>query len=171
MVQQALNNLGDKMKKKTKITIGALAVVGGIAAGFAIKQKIEKIVDEHLHRDGIAVIKRNLMSKKNREDFANNPEVILGRLFHENAPQINVSVKNSEGRNINALLYKQENEPSKYVILVHGYRASVKSVSYLAKDILKQVIMCLSPIFARISAVITIIAQWVGTKDLTSLIG
>lgn len=133
MVQQALNNLGDKMKKKTKITIGALAVVGGIAAGFAIKQKIEKIVDEHLHRDGIAVIKRNLMSKKNREDFANNPEVILGRLFHENAPQINVSVKNSEGRNINALLYKQENEPSKYVILVHGYRASVKSVSYLAK--------------------------------------
>ncbi len=121
------------MKKQTKLALGILSVAGGIAAGFAINKKIEKMVDEHLHRDGIAVIKRKLMTKKNREDFANNPEVILGRLFHENTPQINVSVKNSEGRNINALLYKQDNETSKYVILVHGYRASVKSVSYLAK--------------------------------------
>ncbi len=121
------------MKRKTKFVLGAAAVVGGIAAGFAINKKIDALVDEHLHRDGIAVIKRNLMTKKNREDFANNPEVILGHLFYSTTPQINISIPNSEGRHINALLYKQENENSKYAIVVHGYRASVKSVSYLAK--------------------------------------
>ena len=121
------------MKNKTKLTLGALAVVGGIASGFAIKKKINSLVDEHLHRDGISVIKRKLMSKKNREDFENNPEVILGRLFYATAPQINVSIPNSEGRHINALLYKQDDEKAKYAIVVHGYRASVKSVSYIAK--------------------------------------
>lgn len=121
------------MKSKTKFTLSALAVVGGVATGIAIKKKIDKLVDEHLHRDGISVIKRKLMSKKNREDFENNPEVILGRLFYANAPQINVSILNSEGRSINALLYKQEDENANYAIVVHGYRASVKSVSYIAK--------------------------------------
>ena len=121
------------MKRKTKFVLGALALAGGVAAGFAINKKIDALVDEHLHRDGIAVIKRKLMSKKNREDFANNPEVILGHLFYATAPQLNISIPNSEGRHINALLYKQENENSKYAIVVHGYRASVKSVSYLAK--------------------------------------
>lgn len=121
------------MKSITKIAIGTLAAAGAVAAGVAISKKIDKLVDEHLHRDGIAVIKHKLMSKKNREDFANNPEVVLGRLFYANAPQINVSIPNSEGRHINALLYKQDNENAKYAIVVHGYRASVKSVSYLAK--------------------------------------
>lgn len=121
------------MKKKTKFALGTITVVGGIATGFAIKKKINALVDEHLHRDGISVIKRKLMSKKNREDFENNPEVVLGRLFYANAPQINISILNSEGRNINALLFKQDNENSKYAIVVHGYRASVKSVSYITK--------------------------------------
>ena len=121
------------MKRKTKFVLGALALAGGVAAGFAINKKIDALVDEHLHRDGIAIIKRKLMSKKNREDFANNPEVILGHLFYATAPQLNISIPNSEGRHINALLYKQENENSKYAIVVHGYRASVKSVSYIAK--------------------------------------
>lgn len=121
------------MTSTTKLTLGALAVVGGVAAGVAINKKIETIVDEHLHRDGISIIKQNLMSKKNRDDFSNNPEVILGRLFYETAPQINISIPNREARHINALLYKQDNETSKYAIVVHGYRASVKSVSYIAK--------------------------------------
>ena len=121
------------MKNKTKLALGALTVVGGIATGFAVKKKINALVDEHLHRDGISVIKRKLMSKKNREDFENNPEVILGRLFYATAPQINITIANSEGRHINALLYKQDSETSKYAIVVHGYRASVKSVSYIAK--------------------------------------
>lgn len=121
------------MKSKKKIALSALAVAGGIATGVAINKKINSLVNEHLHRDGISVIKRKLMSKKNREDFENNPEVVLGRLFYANAPQINVSILNSEGRNINALLYKQENENANYAIVVHGYRASVKSVSYIAK--------------------------------------
>ena len=121
------------MKRKTKIALGALAVAGGVAAGFAIKRKTEKLVDEHLHREGISVIKRKLMSKENREAFANNPEIILGHLFYATTPQINISIKNSEDRHINALLYKQDVENSKYAIVVHGYRASVKSVSYIAK--------------------------------------
>ncbi len=121
------------MRTDYKLALGALAVTGTIAAGFAIKKKIEKLVDEHLHRDGIAVIKRKLMTKKNREDFANNPDVIAGREFYEKTLGTNVSITNSESRSINALLYKQSANASKYVIIVHGYRASVKSVSYLAK--------------------------------------
>lgn len=121
------------MKRNSKLTLGALAVIGGVATGIMINKKINAMVDEHLHRNGIAVVKRKLLSKKNREDFANNPQVILGRLFYETAPQINVSILNSEGRSINALLYKQDDENAKYAIVVHGYRASVKSVSYLAK--------------------------------------
>ena len=94
---------------------------------------IDKLIHEHLHRDGIAVIKRKLMSEKNREDFANNPDVKSGKEFHEETPKTDISIKNSEGRNINALLFKQKNESNKYVIIVHGYRASVRSVSYLSK--------------------------------------
>ena len=109
LVQPELNNFGENMKTKTKLTLGALAIAGGVAAGIAINKKINALVDEHLHRDGISVIKRKLMSKKNREDFENNPEVILGRLFYATTPQIHISILNSEGRNINALLYKQEN--------------------------------------------------------------
>lgn len=118
------------MKTKTKLAIGALS---GVASAFAMNKALDKLVHEHLHRDGIAVIKRKLMSKKNREEFDSNPEVNLGRLFHASTPQSDVSIVNSEGRNINALLYRQENESNKYVIIVHGYRASVKSVSYLSK--------------------------------------
>ena len=121
------------MKPKTKFLLGAAAVVGGAVAGIAINKKIDKLVDENLHRDGIAVIKRKVMSQENIDSFENNPEVILGRLFYSTAPQINVSIPNSENRHINALLYKQDEESTKYAIIVHGYRASVKSVSYLAK--------------------------------------
>ena len=121
------------MKNNKKIALGVIAIAGGVATGLAIKKKINALVDEHLHRDGISVIKRKLMSKKNREDFENNPEVVLGRLFYATVPQINVSIANSEGRHINALLYKQDDENAKYAIVVHGYRASVKSVSYIAK--------------------------------------
>ena len=122
------------MKTKTKLIIGALT---GVAAVFATSKALDKLVHEHLHRDGIAVIKHKLMTKKNREDFANNPEVNLGKLFHASTPQTEVSILNREGRNINALLFKQENESKKYVIIVHGYRASVKSVSYLSKRYLE----------------------------------
>ena len=121
------------MKRKTKVALGISAILSSVAAGIAINKKINALVDENLHRDGIAVIKRKVMSQKNIEDFESNPEVILGRLFYSTAPQINVSIPNSEGRHINALLYKQDNDNSKYAIVVHGYRASVKSVSYLAK--------------------------------------
>lgn len=121
------------MKPKTKFLLGAAAVVGGAVAGIAINKKIDKLVDENLHRDGISVIKRKVMSQENIDAFENNPEVILGRLFYSTAPQINVSIPNSENRHINALLYKQDEESTKYAIIVHGYRASVKSVSYLAK--------------------------------------
>ncbi|MBO5715788.1 MAG: alpha/beta hydrolase [Clostridia bacterium] len=118
------------MKTKTKLIVGALS---GVAATFALSKTLDKLVDEHLHRDGIAVIKHKLMTKKNREDFASNPEVNLGKLFHASTPQTELSILNREGRTINALLFKQENESKKYVIIVHGYRASVKSVSYLSK--------------------------------------
>ena len=118
------------MKTKTKLVIGALS---GVAAILAINKCVDNLVHEHLHRDGISIVKRKLMSKKNREEFDSNPEVNLGRLFHASTPQTNVSIVNSEDRNINALLYRQENESKKYVIIVHGYRASVKSVSYLSK--------------------------------------
>ena len=66
------------MKTKTKLIIGALT---GVAAVFATSKALDKLVHEHLHRDGIAVIKHKLMTKKNSEDFANNPEVNLGKLF------------------------------------------------------------------------------------------
>lgn len=118
------------MKTKSKLAIAALS---GVATVFAANKILDKLVHEHLHREGIAVIKRKLMTKKNREDFDSNPEVNLGRLFHASTPQTNVSIINSEGKNINALLYRQETESEKYVIIVHGYRASVKSVSYLSK--------------------------------------
>ena len=94
---------------------------------------INKLVDQNLHRDGISVVKRKLMSKKNQEDFANNPEVNLGKIFYAEAPKTDVSIKNRENRSINALTYSQENDAHSYAIVVHGYRASVKSVSYLAK--------------------------------------
>ena len=118
------------MKTKTKLAIGALS---GVVTLFAINKTLDNLVHEHLHRDGISVIKRKLMSKKNREDFESNPEVNLGRLFYASTSKTDVSILNSENKNINALFYKQENESSKYVIIIHGYRASVKSVSYLSK--------------------------------------
>ena len=93
----------------------------------------DKLINEHLHRDGIAVIKRKLMSKKNREDFANNPEVNLGKIFYTETKKTDISIKNRENRSINALTYIQENDSHSYAIIVHGYRASVKSVSYLAR--------------------------------------
>ena len=89
------------MKRKTKVALGISAILGSVAAGIAINKKINALVDENLHRDGIAVIKRKVMSQKNIEDFESNPEVILGRLFYSTAPQINVSIPNSEGRHIN----------------------------------------------------------------------
>lgn len=94
---------------------------------------IDKLVDKNLHRDGISVVKRKLMSKKNQEDFANNPEVNLGKIFYAETPKTDISIKNRDGKSINALLFKQEDASSKYAIVVHGYRASVKSVSYIAR--------------------------------------
>jgi alpha-beta hydrolase superfamily lysophospholipase len=104
-----------------------------VVALISLNKTLDKLVHEHLHKDGIAVIKRKLMSKKNREDFENNPEVNLGRLFHASTPQIELNILNREGRHVKALLFKQENESKKYVVIVHGYRASVKSVSYLSR--------------------------------------
>ncbi len=94
---------------------------------------IDKLVDKNLHRDGISVVKRKLMSKKNREDFASNSEVNLGKIFYAETPKTDISIKNRDGKSINALLFKQEDASSKYAIVVHGYRASVKSVSYIAR--------------------------------------
>ncbi len=121
------------MKLKTKIKLGAAAFVGGVAAGFAINKTLDKLVKAHLSREGIIKPQNKVMSKKNQEDFANSPEVILGTLFHASTPQITVSIANSEGRHINALIYKQNEESAKYAVLVHGYRSSVKAVAYLAR--------------------------------------
>ena len=121
------------MKLKTKIKLGAIGIIGGIATSFALKKTIDNLIKTHLSSKGIQNIKTNVMSKKNQDDFANSPEVILGTLFHVNAPQINITIPNSEGRYINALLYKQSTNSSKYALLVHGYRSQPKSLSYLAK--------------------------------------
>ena len=121
------------MKLKTKIKLGTAAFVGGVAAGFAINKTLDKLVRAHLSREGISKPQNKVMSKKNQEDFANSPEVILGTLFHASTPQITVSIANREGRHINALVYKQSDERAKYAVLVHGYRASVKAVAYLAR--------------------------------------
>ena len=121
------------MKSSTKLFWGAAAVIGGIAAGIALNKALDSLVETHLGRDGIQHPKSKLMSKKNQEDFANSPEVILGQLFYASTPQINITIPNREGRHINALLYKNEGENSKYAIIVHGYRSTTKAVSYLAR--------------------------------------
>ena len=121
------------MKLKTKIKLGTTALVGGIAAGFAVNKMLDKLVMTNLSRDGITNTKNKVMSKKNQEDFANNPEVILGTLFHATTPQINITILNRDEHNINALLYKQKEESVNYALLVHGYRSSAKSLSYLAR--------------------------------------
>ncbi len=121
------------MKLKNKIKLGAIGIVGAIGAGLVINKTLDSLVKTHLSRDGVQNPKSKVMSKKNQEDFANSPEVILGQLFHTSTPQINISIPNREGRHINALLYKINEDSEKYAILVHGYRSSVKAVSYLAR--------------------------------------
>ena len=54
MALQVQNN----MTTKTKLIIGALS---GVAAALVANKALDKLVHEHLHRDGIAVIKRKLM--------------------------------------------------------------------------------------------------------------
>lgn len=126
------------MKAKTKFKLGVATAVGGVLAGLTIHKALDSLVNDSLSKDGIQAPKTKIMSKKNQEDFASSPEVILGQLFHATAPQINISVPNREGRHMNAILYKQENEKSKYAIVVHGYRSQAKSVSYLARRYFEQ---------------------------------
>ena len=126
------------MKAKTKLKLGIATAIGGALAGLAIHKTLDSLVNDSLSKDGIQTPKTSVMSKKNQEDFASSPEVILGQLFHATAPQINISVPNREGRHMNAILYKQENEKSKYAIVVHGYRSQAKSVSYLARRYFEQ---------------------------------
>ena len=121
------------MKTKTKIKLGAAAIVGGTVAGLALNKALDSLVNTHLCKSGIQNPKTSVMSKKNQDDVASSPEVILGQLFSVTAPQITVTVPNREGRHMNAILYRQENENSKYAIIVHGYRSQAKSVSYLAR--------------------------------------
>lgn len=121
------------MKLKNKIKLGAIGVVGGVVLSATFKKTMDNLVKTHLSSEGIQKNKQSVMSKKNQDDFANSPEVILGTLFHVSAPQINITIQNREGRNINALLYKQSKETSKYAILIHGYRSQPKSLSYIAK--------------------------------------
>lgn len=121
------------MKLKTKIKLGALGIIGGVAASAAITKTLDELVKTHLSSNGIQNSKSKVISKKNQEDFSNSPEAILGTLFHATAPQINITIPNRDGRYINALVYKQTSDISKYAILVHGYRSQPKSLSYLAK--------------------------------------
>lgn len=121
------------MKLKTKIKLGAIGVLGGVAASVTLKKTLDSLINTHLSSKGIQNPKATVMSKKNQDDFANSPEVILGNLFHVNAPQINITIPNRENRYMNALLYKQSEPSSKYALLVHGYRSQPKSLSYLAK--------------------------------------
>ena len=121
------------MKLKTKIKLGAVALVGGIATGLALNKILDDMVKMHLSREGVTNPRGAVMSKSNQDDFANSPETILGHLFYVSTPHINVTIPNREGRHINAMLYKQDCENSKYAIVVHGYRSSVKAVSYIAR--------------------------------------
>lgn len=121
------------MRLKNKIKLGALGVVGGIVAGVALNKTFNNLVKTHLSREGISSSKGKVMSKKNQDDFANNPETLLGQLFHSTTPQLNITIPNREGRRINALLYKKDGEDSKYAIVVHGYRSNAKAISYIAR--------------------------------------
>ncbi len=121
------------MKIKNKMKLGTVAVAGGALAGFAMSRVLDNLVNTHLSREGVSNPKSKVMSKKNQDDFASSPEVTLGQLFHASAPQLNITIPNRDGRHINALLYKNETESSKYAIIVHGYRSSVKAVSYLSR--------------------------------------
>ena len=121
------------MRLKNKIKLGATALVCGVAAGVLLNKTLDNMVKTHLSRDGITHPKTKLLSKKNQEDFASSPEVLLGQIFYATAPQINITIPNREGRQINALLYKQDKEEQKYAIIVHGYRSSTKAISYLAR--------------------------------------
>lgn len=121
------------MRLKNKIRLGVLGVVGGVVASVALHKTFDNLVKTHLSREGISSAKAKVMSKKNQDDFANNPETLLGQLFYSNTPQLNVTIPNREGRHINALLYKKEDDNSKYAIVVHGYRSNAKSISYIAR--------------------------------------
>lgn len=121
------------MKFKTKLKLGAAAAIGTVAAGFAINKGIDSLIRQNLSRDGVTNPRHKVMSKKNQEDFAASPEVILGQLFYASTPQITISVPNRDGRHINALFYDQSQASNKFAIIVHGYRSSTKSVSYLAR--------------------------------------
>jgi fermentation-respiration switch protein FrsA (DUF1100 family) len=121
------------MKLKTKIKLGAAAIVGTAAIAALAKGGLDALVKANLSKEGVTNTKHKVMSKKNQEDFANSPEVILGQLFYASTPQINVTILNRDNKHINALLYKNGNENSKYALLVHGYRSTPKSLSYIAR--------------------------------------
>ena len=121
------------MKLKTKIKLTLVGVAGTMIAGVAINKKLKSLVREHLSNEGIKRHKNKVMSSQNQDEFANSPENIKGQLFYVSTPQINISIPNSEGRHINALLFKQEGDSERYAVLVHGYRSSVKGMSYLAR--------------------------------------
>ena len=121
------------MKLTTKIKLGALGVLGGVAITATLKKTIDGMVNTHLSGKGIQNAKTDVMSKQNKDDFVNSPEVILGTLFHNTTPQTSITIPNRDGRYINALVYNQGEKSSKYAILVHGYRSQPKSLSYLAK--------------------------------------
>lgn len=121
------------MKLQTKLKLGAAALLGGAAAGIAVNKTLDSLVKTHLSREGIIHPKNNVMSKQNQEDFSSSSEYILGMLFHASTPQINISIPNRDGRHINALLYKNDNDRSEYAVILHGYRSGIKAVSYLSK--------------------------------------
>ena len=121
------------MKLKNKIKLGLAVAAGGIATGIALNKGLNSLVNTHLSSNGIQNSKTSVMDKKNQEDFSNSPEVLLGQLFYASTSHINVSIPNRDGRHITAMLYKHENENSKYAIIVHGYRSNTKSVSYIAR--------------------------------------
>ncbi len=130
---QQEQNKESLMKLKNKIKLGIAATVGGVAAGIALNKGIDSLIDQNLSRNGIQNIRQELMNEEGQDVFSNSPEILLGKLFYSSTPHINISVPNRDGRHITAMLYKQENENSKYAVIVHGYRSSVKAVSYLAR--------------------------------------
>ena len=121
------------MKLKTKIKLGMAAIAGSVAVTALVKGGLDALVKSNLSKKGITQTKSKVMSKKNQEDFANSPEVILGQLFYASTPQINITITNRESKHINALFYKNGDENSKYALLVHGYRSTPKSLSYIAR--------------------------------------
>ena len=121
------------MKTKAKIKLGVVTVVGAALAGLALNKVLDSLVKENLSKEGITHPKRKLVNKQTQDKFASSKENVLGQLFFASTESITVSIPNREGRHINALIYKHKDENSKYAVVIHGYRSSPKSISYIAR--------------------------------------